>query len=467
MQQRSPSQASRAAAPQAAAHSSAPDAATSREGAAVALVRKARMFSSLADRDFRLLWIGNLFTTFAMQMQIIARGWLIYDMTNSAVHLAWVTLSFSAPMVMFSLFGGVAADRMTKKYLLAGAQTLNFVATAVMAVLIISQSITFWHFLAFGAVNGTILSISMPARQSMVPEIVGEDRLVNAIALNSASMNLSRILGPSTAGAIIALVAGGNTSSFFGVGVVFAVNAFLYLASALTLTRLGHAGHSTLEVRNGIVSDVAEAFRYILHHRLLRGLVLLTFIPLMFGMPIQALMPVFNRDVLGGGPADLGLLLSAMGGGAIAGSLLLARLGDGDRKGPALLGLAVAWSVALGVFAMSTRLSTALMLIAVVGLASSTFMSLNMSMVQLTVSQQMRGRVMSVIMMSFGLMPVGAVPISFIADHVGIASALVASATALLIAIVLVGVSVPEIRHVDNDHGTPARPVPMGPEEMD
>lgn len=425
------------------------------------------MFKSLADRDFRLLWVGNLFTTFAMQMQIIARGWLIYDMTNSAVYLAWVTLSFAAPMVLFSLFGGVAADRMTKKWLLAGAQSINFLATAVLAWLVMSESITFWHFLMFGAVNGTVLAMSMPARQSMVPEIVGEDRLVNAIALNSASMNLSRILGPSTAGAIIALVAGGDTSSYFGVGVVFSVNALLYLASALTLTRLRHAGRSTMEVRNTIRFDVTEAFRYILGHRLLRGLVLLTFIPLMFGMPIQALMPVFNRDVLGGGPANLGLLLSCMGGGAIAGSLLLARLGDGGRKGTALLVLAVAWSLFLALFAVSDNMHFAMGLIAAVGLASSTFMSLNMSLVQLTVSQEMRGRVMSVIMMSFGLMPVGAVPVSFIADYVGISAALLASAVALLAAIMLVAVGIPEIRRVDSGMDVPRKPVPMGPEEID
>lgn len=424
------------------------------------------MFKSLADADFRLLWLGNLAATFAMQMQIIARGWLIYDMTQSAVHLAWVTLSFAAPMVLFSLFGGVAADRMTKKWLLAGAQSLNFVATAVMAVLVMSEVITFWHFLGFGAVNGTILAISMPARQSMVPEIVGEERLVNAIALNSASMNLSRVLGPATAGGIIALVAGGDTSSFFGVGMVFCVNAVLYLISVVTLLGLRHQGRSTMESKNSIGTDVADAFRYILSNPLLRGLVLLTFIPLMFGMPIQALMPVFNQDVLGGGPDDLGLLLSAMGGGAIAGSLLLARLGDGGHKGVALLGLATAWSLFLAAFALSERMPVALGLIAVVGLTSSTFMSLNMSLVQLAVTPEMRGRVMSVVMMSFGLMPVGAVPISFIADYVGIATALIVSAVALLIATALVAVSIPEIRRIDRGE-SPGRPVPMSPEEID
>lgn len=432
-----------------------------------ALAERVRMFTSLTHRDFRFLWLGNLAATFAMQMQIIARGWLIYDMTGSAVSLAWVTLSFAAPMVLFSLFGGVAADRMTKKWLLAGAQTLNFVATSIMAVLVMSEVITFWHFLGFGAINGTILAISMPARQSMVPEIVGEERLVNAIALNSASMNLSRILGPATAGGIIAVVAGGDTSSFFGVGVVFSVNALLYLLSVLSLLMLRHEGRSTMESNNSISRDVTDAFRYIFDDRLLRGLVLLTFIPLLFGMPIQALMPVFNEEVLSGGPEDLGLLLSAMGGGAITGSLLLARLGDAGRKGRALLGLAMAWSVFLALFALSPGMPTALCLIGVVGLASSTFMSLNMSLVQLAVTPEMRGRVMSVIMMSFGLMPLGAVPISFVADHLGIAMALIVSAVALLITTLAVAAAIPEIRHIDRGVEAPARPVPLSAEEID
>lgn len=425
------------------------------------------MFTSLADRDFRFMWLGNLAATFAMQMQIIARGWLIYDMTGSAVYLAWVTLSFAAPMVLFSLMGGVAADRLTKKWLLTGAQTLNFLVTLALAALVLSEAVTFLHFMLFGAINGTILAVSMPARQSMVPEIVGEARLVNAVALNSASMNLSRILGPATAGGIIAVVAGGDSSSFFGVAVVFAVNAALYLLSALSLLMLRHQGRSTMTTRNSIRRDVADAFRYIVDNRLLRGLVLLTFIPLLFGMPIQALMPVFNEEVLGGGPEDLGLLLSAMGGGAIVGSLLLARLGDGGRKGAALLALAILWSLFLALFALSSRTPVALGLIGLVGLASSTFMSLNMSLVQLAVTPEMRGRVMSVIMMSFGLMPVGAVPISFIADHLGIAAALVVSAVALLITTMAVAASIPEIRGIDRDVDAPQRPVPLSAEELD
>jgi MFS family permease len=427
----------------------------------------AGMFTSLADRDFRLMWLGNLAATFAMQMQIIGRGWLIYDMTGSAVSLAWVTLSFAAPMVLFSMFGGVAADRLTKKWLLAGAQLLNFLVTALLAALVLSGAVTFWHFMVFGAINGTILAISMPARQSMVPEIVGEQRLVNAVALNSASMNLSRILGPTTAGGIIALVAAGDTGSSFGVGVVFAMNALLYLLSVVSLLLLRHEGRSTRTHPSTIRGDMADTFRYIADHRLLRGLVLLTFIPPLFGMPIQALMPVFNDEVLGGGPGDLGLLLSAMGGGAIVGSLILARLGDGGRKGLALLVLAVAWSVFLALFALTSRMSVALGLIAVVGLASSTFMSLNMSLVQLAVTPDMRGRVMSVIMMSFGLMPLGAVPISFIADLLGISAALVASAAALLVTTVVVAVVIPEVRSIDRHVSPPPRPVPLSAEELD
>ena len=147
------------------------------------------MFSSLANRDFRYLWSGNLATTFAMQMQMVARGWLIYDMTQSPIQLAWVMMSFSLPMILFSLFGGVAADRLAKKWVMLVAQSANALSTFLLAGIVIGGHIEFWHFIAFGLFNGTIMSFSMPARQAMVPEIVGDEQLVNAVALNSATMN--------------------------------------------------------------------------------------------------------------------------------------------------------------------------------------------------------------------------------------------------------------------------------------
>jgi MFS family permease len=421
---------------------------------------KPRMFSSLNNRDFRYLWLGSMAAAFAMQMQMVARGWLIYDMTQSAVQLAWVMMSFSLPMILFSLFGGVAADRLTKKSVMVASQSANCIATFALAAIVITGQIEFWHFIVFGLFNGAIMSFSMPARQAVIPEIVGDTQLVNAVALNSATMNLSRVLGPALAGIIIAVLADGDTRSHFAVGIVFAANALLYLISVVTILVLHHQGHSTMKQRGTIFGDVGDGFRYMWNHKLLRGLIFLMFVPLLFGFPMQTLMPVFNHDVLGGGPDDLGVLMSVMGAGAILGSLILARLSDTEHKGAILFGTALAWALFVAGFAVSQTLVVAIIACALTGLASSVFMSLHMSVVTLIIEPQMRGRVMSILMMSFGLMPVGALPASYFAETIGIDIALLGCAVGLAVLTLALAILIPGLRSIRMAEQTPSAAAP-------
>ena len=158
---------------------------------------------------------------FALNMQLVAQGWLVYEMTVSAMNLAWVTIAFMLPQVVFSLFGGVLADRFNKKKVIMWAQLLNALVSLVMAIIVITGRVTFWDFIWLGFLNGTVLSLSIPARTAFIPQLVGESLMFNAMAFNTASWNLARILGPALAGLIIALVADGDTGSTFGVGVVF------------------------------------------------------------------------------------------------------------------------------------------------------------------------------------------------------------------------------------------------------
>ncbi|MFB3078571.1 MAG: MFS transporter, partial [Lysobacterales bacterium] len=193
------------------------------------------IFKALDVADFRWLWIGSLGSSFGMNMQIIARGWMIYELTSSAMDLAWVTLSFMVPTIAFSLWGGVVADRWPKKRIIVCAQMLNSIATVIMAMIIFSNNATFWDFIWFGFFNGTVLALSMPARQAFVPELIPERLIFTAMALNTTSWNLSRILGPALAGFLIAWTAGGDTSSTYGVGIVYFVIASLYFISAITM----------------------------------------------------------------------------------------------------------------------------------------------------------------------------------------------------------------------------------------
>ena len=201
-----------------------------------------------------------------MNMQIIARGWLVYALTSSAIDLAWVTLSFMLPSVIFSLYGGVLADRLPKRRVIAWAQMLNCAATLVMALIIFSGNVKFWDFIWFGFFNGTVLALSMPARQAFVPEIIPERLIFTAMALNTTGWNLSRIIGPALAGLLIAWLAGGDKTSTYGVGIVYLVIASLYLFSALTVLKVDRPGKVQRNRDTDSWSDMQEGLRYVMEH---------------------------------------------------------------------------------------------------------------------------------------------------------------------------------------------------------
>jgi MFS family permease len=411
---------------------------------------------ALAYADFRWLWIGSLGSSFAMNMQIIARGWLVYTLTSSALDLAWVTLSFMVPTVAFSLLGGVLADRLPKKRIITLAQTLNCVATLVMGYIILAGNVTFWDFIWFGFFNGTVLALSMPARQAFVPELIPDRLIFTAMALNTTSWNLSRILGPALAGFLIAWVADGDTSSAYGVGIVYFMIAALYLISAITMMLVSKPGISQqTSAQKSPLTDMADGMRYVWQHPPVLGLILLSIVPFLFGMPLNTLLPAFNEDILLGGPEDLGLLMSAMGLGAIVGSLGLAYIGEVQNKAAWLIGTCVGWGAFTSAFGMATTVGLAAVLIGFIGLISAWNMSLNRGLLQMQVEDHMRGRIMSIDMMSHGLMPLGVIPISIIAEQHTVAVALIAAGGAFIVSVLLLALFARSVRQVDTE--PPAR----------
>lgn len=416
-------------------------------------IYKPGMFESLKIRDYRFLWVSNLAASFAMQMQMVARGWLIYDMTNSPLALTWVMLSFMLPSFVFSLAGGLIADRLHKKPVMIISQILNTLATLGLATIIYSGDITFWHFIYFGLFNGTVLSFSMPARSAIIPEVVGKDALVNAMALQSATFNLSRILGPALAGGLIAMLAAGDTASTRGVGIVFFVIAGLYTLSVSSTSLIHYVGAPHERESQSMLADVIEGFRYMRDEKLILGLLIMGFVPMTFGWSASFLLPAFNKDVIGGGPEDLGLIMTGMGAGALCGSLLLARFGDVGNKGKILFVTSYCWALSLAVFAFSGNLWMAMTVGAVSGFFSSIFGAMNFSIVQMAIRPEIRGRVMAIMMMSHGLMPLGIIPISAIAEFIGIDMALLFAACMLALSMYLLGAWIPDLRRIDKGHG--------------
>lgn len=404
---------------------------------------------ALAVPNFFWLWIGSLGSSFAMNMQIIARGWLVFELTDSPMNLAWVTMSFMVPTVLFSLYGGVLADRMRKKRVIIWAQALNCAATLIMTVIIFAERVTFWDFIWFGFFNGTVLALSMPARQAFVPELIPDRLLFAAMGLNTTGWNLARIIGPAFAGLLIALIAGGDKTSTFGVGVVYVVIAVLYFISAVTMLMIDQSGKVKQEGKASALSDMKEGLAYVIRHRPVFGLIVLSIIPFLFGMPLNTLLPAFNQEVMGGGPDDLGFLVSAMGAGAILGSLMMATMGNLRNKAMWLIISCIAWGALTSAIGMSVMPWIVFTLIAVIGWMSSWNMSLNRGMLQMQVDDQMRGRIMSIDMMSHGLMPLGVFPISWIAEQYDVGTALVVSGAAFVVLTLICVMFIPSVRVTD------------------
>ena len=386
-----------------------------------------------------------------MNMQQVARGWFVYELTSSAVDLGWVTMSFMIPQVLFSLWGGVLADRVSKKSVLVAAQSLNAIATLIMAFIILSGNVGFWDFIVFGLFNGIVLALSFPARNAFVPDLVDERLIFTAMALTTTSMNFARILALALAGFLIAWIAAGDTTSTFGVGIVYLVIGGLSFLSAVPMllgSNRGRAG--SRDTRKHPVIEILDGLKYVRAQPTVYALILLSIVPFMFGMPLNTLLPAFNEEILLGGPDDLGLLLSAMGVGAILGSLMLAASGDLKHKGTWLVVTCFGWGVSTVLFGMAPNLWTAVVVLALVGWLSSWNMSLNRGLLQVQVAQRMRGRIMSIDMMSHGLMPLGVLPVSMIADAYDISISLIASGAVFVVLIALLVLVSTPVRKLDS-----------------
>ena len=400
------------------------------------------IFETLQIPDFRWIWIGSFISFMAMNMQMITRGWLVLRLENdSPLALVLVMVSFAAPMTVVSLVGGALADRFPKKNLIIVSQSANAVMTFVLAMMDASGAIWFGAVLIIGVVNGSMMAINMPSRQAIISDIVPENKLMNAVALNNSAMNLTRIIGPAIAGFLIIFI---DTS-----GVFYLISA-IYVLSALSLMMVKtNAVQARGGAKKGVGKDIFEGLRYVWSDVNLRGLILMAFIPSLFGFTLFALLPVWAREALNVNSSDLGILMTMMGVGALVGTLGLAGIRKFSRRGVLLLGLGVLWGVTLIGLANSMIFPVAMPFLLIVGLISSVYMSLNMTLTQISSAPEMRGRVMSIMMMTFGLMPIGALPFGTIAEYIGTANALTISGALLSILILAFAFAYPAFKRIE------------------
>jgi MFS family permease len=374
-------------------------------------------------------------------MQIICRGWLVLRLADdSPFALSVVMIAVAVPMTFLSLVGGALADRFPRKQILIATYAGNAIMTFILATLDSAGYVRFWHLIIIGVINGSLFAFNMPSRHSFISDIVPSSSLMNAIALTNSAMNISRVIGPALAGILILYI------DTYG---VFYLNSGTYLFSIFSILLISLESGQNKKSQKGMARDIREGIMYAKNSPVLKGLIIMLFVPALFGFPYQTLLPAWAREVLNVGSDELGFLLMTMGIGALIGSLILASLKKFKRRGLFLLIISMIWGICITIFAKSSLYVIVLPTIFIIGMVNAVFMSLNMTLLQLYSDKEMRGRIMSICMTTFGLMPLSAVPFGVIAERIGTGNSLFISGTLLIFLTLLFNLLNPKFRNIE------------------
>lgn len=424
-------------------------AATGATPVATGVARRTRTFEALEDRNYRWFFASLFGHYTAMNMQMFIRGWVVFELTGDFAALGLVSLANGLAGLATSLLGGVLADRVRSRIRVVQACTA-FSALTVLALgsLISMERLRFWHLVAAASIQGALMSVMMPSRQALTPDVVGMHRLMNAIALNTSGMNVARLLMPGVAGWLVSALGGGG-GDVGPAQYVYYLMAGLYLWTGLGLARVRAAPREPSSgPRPGALRELWDGFAYVGREPVMRMLIGFNFFMVLFSMTYFQLLPGFAKEVLATGPGRLGLLTSISGVGSLAGSLVVASL-SGRRRGLLLLASGLLLGVALVAFASSTHYWLSVAILAGVGFGQAGRMSLSHVLIQSYVDDDYRGRVMSIYMLEMSLMSLGIYAIGLAADAFGVQLA-IGAAGACLIALVLgIAALVPRYRRLD------------------
>lgn len=383
--------------------------ASERAGAQRSRWRLPETFASLRHRNYQLLWSGTMISQSGDWMDQIALNWLVYELTDSALALALLNLCRLLPITLFTLIGGVAADRIERRKLLLITQSVAMFLAFALAIVVSTGIVQFWMVLVVAVGRGVMMSFNQPARQSLISDLVPRELLTNAIALNSATMNLTRVIGPMIGGLLIVTV---------GVAGAFYINALSFVAVLIGLMMMRFPPRQP-RPKKSMASDLVGGVQYLRSNPPLRTLVILALLPMVFGMPYMTMLTVFAKDVLEVGGDGLGLLTACSGTGAVCGAIFVASRGPiPGRRRMMLFGL-VLFGVTLSAFAFSPWLWLSAASLLGVGFGQQLFMAFNNSIIQEEVDPEFRGRVVSTLFMNRGLVPLGTMLAGVGTDLVG------------------------------------------------
>jgi MFS family permease len=374
------------------------------------------IFVALRHRNFRLFFIGQFISLMGTWMQGTAQSWLVYQLTGSKLLLGVVAAAGTAPMLVFSVFGGSLADRLPKRNIILGAQSWMMLLAFVLAGLAWNGAIRPMHLVVIAALSGVALAFDMPARQSFLIELTSRDDLMNAISLNSSIVNGARVVGPAVAGLVMARA---------GVTLCFFVNGLSYLAVITALLLMKLKPHVERPRAGSAWHHIAEGFRYAWGNVRIRVVLLLFGLVGVFGWSYSVMMPAYATDVLGVQANGYGVLLAASGLGALTGALTVAAASR--RIKPRVLVFTGLWVFAamLMLLSLTRTYAVALCWLVLAGWGMVTFFSTANTVVQTSASDDMRGRIMGIWSLIFGgVIPLGSMETGFISQTFGVPAAI-------------------------------------------
>ena len=391
-----------------------------------------RIAAALHHRDFRVLWFGACASSIGTWMQSLAENWLVLSLTASAFFLGLDAFLQQLPIMLFTLIGGVVADRHDRRLTLLASQWVQLATAAALAVLVYFRLIEVWHILLLSFITGTAQAFGGPAYQSLIPSLVGKQDLTNAIALNSIQFNVARMVGPLLAGATLAAFKRGGIDDMTAYAACFSLNALSFLLVIMSLMSL-HIKHLAARHTHNMMAELRQGLSFVRKERSIMALMVLGAATTFFGIPMLTLLPVFAKDVFGSGVEGYSALLAFSGAGAVAGSMVVAWLGRFSRMGLMTLLVQVVFGVMITLLALNRSLYLSYVLLFVSGMALMIVLSCITSLVQLIAPNEMRGRVMSIYLVAFrGGMPLGSLVSGYIASVTSAPTVLTLNGIAML-----------------------------------
>ena len=398
----------------------------------------AQTFAALKYRNYRLWFTGQMVSLFGTWMQSTAQGVLIYQLTSSPAYLGLVSFASGIPTWLFTLYGGVVADRVPRRALLVVTQTAMMILAFILGSLAFLHLVRPWHIVVLAFCLGVANAFDAPARQSFVLEMVEREDMANAIALNAMMFNTAQVVGPGAGGVIYGLV---------GPAWCFTLNAISFIAVIVALLMMQIRPQPVPARRASMVGDMKEGLRYVVAHPVIRAVTGLVGIASLFGIAFATLIPAWSVEVLHGGSTTTGLLMASRGLGAMIGALIIASLGRFRYKGRLLSMGSFGFPLAILVFATVRWLPLALLVLMVVGLAQIMMLNLANALVQTQTADALRGRVMGIYSLVFlGLMPVGGLLAGATAQRIGEPLTAAFGATITLAAAIGAWVFLPKLR---------------------